>query len=282
MVEVADNGVGIDPEQRDKIFLPFFTTKPTGTGLGMAIVKKIMDLHGGEIEIDSRPGQGTTVRLIIPRAALAPRSQARIGGLVMKRRILIVEDDQIFLRPLQRTLEVEGYEVMVVTQRRGRHRPAQERRRRIWSSPTSDCPAWTASTLVRRLKADHADLAVVVMTAYGTIESAVEAMRLGAADYLVKPFETAEVLMVVRHAIEFQELRAASRATLRRNQEQFTLRNVLRARRPPCRRCSSCCARWPTLDTTVLIHGETGVGKELLARSDPLLGTPGATSPSWP
>lgn len=70
VVEVADNGLGIDPEHREKIFLPFFTTKPTGTGLGMAIVKKIMDLHGGEIEIDSQPGQGTTVRLIFPRVAL--------------------------------------------------------------------------------------------------------------------------------------------------------------------------------------------------------------------
>jgi PAS domain S-box-containing protein len=69
VVEVADNGVGIAPELREKVFLPFFTTKPTGTGLGMAIVKKIMDLHGGEIEIESRPGQGTTVRLSIPRAA---------------------------------------------------------------------------------------------------------------------------------------------------------------------------------------------------------------------
>jgi PAS domain S-box-containing protein len=68
VVEVVDNGVGIAPEFRDKVFLPFFTTKPTGTGLGMAIVKKIMDLHGGDIEIESRPGQGTTVRLSIPRA----------------------------------------------------------------------------------------------------------------------------------------------------------------------------------------------------------------------
>ncbi len=76
VVEVADNGVGIDPDQRDKIFLPFFTTKPTGTGLGMAIVKKIMDLHGGEIEIDSRRGQDTTVRLIIPRAALTAAVKA--------------------------------------------------------------------------------------------------------------------------------------------------------------------------------------------------------------
>jgi len=68
VVEIADNGVGIEPEHREKIFLPFYTTKPTGTGLGMAIVKKIMELHGGEIDIDSVPGRGTTVRLIIPRS----------------------------------------------------------------------------------------------------------------------------------------------------------------------------------------------------------------------
>jgi two-component system sensor histidine kinase HydH len=71
VVEVADNGVGVPPDQRDKIFLPFFTTKPAGTGLGLAIVKKIMDLHGGEIEFDSAPGRGATVRLILPRAAVA-------------------------------------------------------------------------------------------------------------------------------------------------------------------------------------------------------------------
>ena len=71
VVEIADNGVGMAPEHREKIFLPFYTTKPTGTGLGMAIVKKIMDLHGGEIEIDSSPGRGTIVRLVIPRATVA-------------------------------------------------------------------------------------------------------------------------------------------------------------------------------------------------------------------
>jgi signal transduction histidine kinase len=71
VVQVADNGIGMALEQRDRIFLPFYTTKPTGTGLGMAIVKKIMDLHGGEIEVDSTPGHGTTVRLVIPRATVA-------------------------------------------------------------------------------------------------------------------------------------------------------------------------------------------------------------------
>jgi len=71
VIEVEDNGVGMRPEDRDRVFLPFFTTKPTGTGLGMAIVKKIMDLHGGEIEIESAAERGTTIRLVIPRTAAA-------------------------------------------------------------------------------------------------------------------------------------------------------------------------------------------------------------------
>jgi signal transduction histidine kinase len=79
IVEIVDNGPGMTPEQRSKVFRPFFTTKPTGTGLGMPIVKKIMDLHGGEIEIDSTPGRGTIVRLIIPRVAAPTLATAGTG-----------------------------------------------------------------------------------------------------------------------------------------------------------------------------------------------------------
>jgi signal transduction histidine kinase len=70
-VEVTDNGVGIAPEDREKIFLPFFTTKPSGTGLGMSIVKKIVDLHGGDIVIDSASGRGARVRISLPAVGLA-------------------------------------------------------------------------------------------------------------------------------------------------------------------------------------------------------------------
>jgi PAS domain S-box-containing protein len=68
VVEVTDTGEGISGAARGMIFQPFFTTKATGTGLGLVIVKKIMDLHGGQIEIDSTPGRGTSVRLVIPAA----------------------------------------------------------------------------------------------------------------------------------------------------------------------------------------------------------------------
>jgi signal transduction histidine kinase len=72
VVEVVDDGVGIAPEDRDKIFLPFFTTKPAGTGLGMSIVKKIVDLHAGDIVIESAPGRGTRVRISVPAVVVTP------------------------------------------------------------------------------------------------------------------------------------------------------------------------------------------------------------------
>jgi len=77
VVEVIDNGAGIAPEDREKIFLPFFTTKPSGTGLGMAIVKKIVDLHAGEVSVESAPGRGTRVRVSLPAVTIA---QSLAGG----------------------------------------------------------------------------------------------------------------------------------------------------------------------------------------------------------
>ena len=133
-------------------------------------------------------------------------------------------------------------------------------------------PGMDGVELVRQIKAEHPDLAVVVMTAYGTIESAVEAMRLGAEDYLVKPFEAAELLLVIRRAIEFQELKSANRRTIRRNQERFTFGNIVAAS-AGMQAVFDLLRSVVDLDTTVLIHGETGVGKELLARSIHFSGT---------
>ena len=183
----------------------------------------------------------------------------------MKQRLLLVDDDEVFLRPLHRTLEVAGYEVLPV---QSGEEALETLKREDVDVVLTDrrLPGLDGVTLARQLKADHPDLAVVVMTAYGTIESAVEAMRLGAEDYLVKPFEVAEMLLVIRRAIEFQELKSANRRSIRRNQERFTFRNVV-AESALMQSVFETLRSVADLDTTVLIHGETGVGKELLARS---------------
>lgn len=71
-IAVIDRGVGIEPQQRDSIFNPFFTTKPEGVGLGLAIVSKIVDEHGGKITVESEPGKGSVFHVLLPTPADSP------------------------------------------------------------------------------------------------------------------------------------------------------------------------------------------------------------------
>lgn len=74
MIGIADTGCGMDEQVRNRIFEPFFTTKPvgSGTGLGLSICYDIIRKHGGHIEVDSRVGAGTAVRLYLPIRACGP------------------------------------------------------------------------------------------------------------------------------------------------------------------------------------------------------------------
>ncbi|MBI4055909.1 MAG: HAMP domain-containing protein [Elusimicrobia bacterium] len=73
-LEISDTGPGIPAEILDKVFTPFFTTKPSGTGLGLAVVRKVMDRHHGTVEVRSVPGQGTSFTLHLPLPAAAAPS----------------------------------------------------------------------------------------------------------------------------------------------------------------------------------------------------------------
>jgi len=66
--EVRDNGPGMPPEVRERIFTPFFTTREGGTGLGLALVQRVIAAHHGTINVDSAPGKGTTFRIHLPVA----------------------------------------------------------------------------------------------------------------------------------------------------------------------------------------------------------------------
>jgi signal transduction histidine kinase len=66
LLEIRDTGVGIPKDKLDRIFLPFFTTKEKGTGMGLALVHKVVLSHGGRIEVSSQEGRGTIFRIILP------------------------------------------------------------------------------------------------------------------------------------------------------------------------------------------------------------------------
>jgi signal transduction histidine kinase len=80
-IDISDTGPGIPKDVRERIFTPFYTTKARGTGLGLAVVKKVIDRHKGKVDVASEVGQGTTFQLYLPQASrLSPTSGLRSGN----------------------------------------------------------------------------------------------------------------------------------------------------------------------------------------------------------
>jgi signal transduction histidine kinase len=80
VVEISDTGSGIQREYLQRVFDPFFTTKETGLGLGLAICQRIISSFGGEIDVESRPGEGATFRVSLPAASGVRDAVQRLGG----------------------------------------------------------------------------------------------------------------------------------------------------------------------------------------------------------
>ena len=142
---VADSGVGMDAETIEHAFEPFFTTKGPGkgTGLGLATVYGIVTQTGGEISIDSRPGEGSTFRVVLPLspdpAAVPVVREERAVAPTGTEGVLVAEDEQTIRRLVAEVLERSGYKVFaaangdealrLLEQHVRRDRPAAHRRR---------------------------------------------------------------------------------------------------------------------------------------------------------
>jgi signal transduction histidine kinase/ActR/RegA family two-component response regulator len=116
-VEVTDTGIGMDEETRRRCLEPFYTTKgERGTGLGLAMVYGMVQRHSADLEIDSAPGKGTTVRLIFAAAdPLVLPTTARAGEQAALRqlRILVIDDDPMLIKSMRDFLEQDGHRVAV-------------------------------------------------------------------------------------------------------------------------------------------------------------------------
>jgi PAS domain S-box-containing protein len=115
MIEVRDHGVGIPREQRARVFDPYFTTKPKGSGLGLAVVYSIVRNHDGFIDFESEPGEGTVFRVLLPAAVARPKPQAARGpgAIPGQGNILVMDDEEVVLEVMKRMLIHLGYRVAV-------------------------------------------------------------------------------------------------------------------------------------------------------------------------
>jgi DNA-binding NtrC family response regulator len=182
--------------------------------------------------------------------------------------ILLVDDEEGILKTLGRALREEGHEVLAVTRAREAERLLAARSFDLLVVDNR-MPERSGLELIRDLAASTTEgerPSIVMMTAHATVESAIEAMKLGAFDYLQKPFEVDELLVVARRALEHQRLRTQHSYLLSERDEEFNHYGIVgrsRAIQDLIRKLELVAQS----KSTVLVTGETGTGKELAARA---------------
>ncbi len=111
VIAIKDTGCGIDEDDLSKIFQPFYTTKQKGSGLGLFLIKNHLESLGGKIEVESKPGKGTTFKLFIPILSYKKIFNSASAKNVKSAKILLVEDDDESREMIKSFLKKEGYEV---------------------------------------------------------------------------------------------------------------------------------------------------------------------------
>ncbi|MBK9070940.1 MAG: sigma-54-dependent Fis family transcriptional regulator [Myxococcales bacterium] len=178
--------------------------------------------------------------------------------------VLIVDDEPSIVDSLDRTLRREGFTVVTAPHAQ---RALEILRTQPIAVVISDLmmPGMTGLELLRASKAIAPQTEFVVMTAFGTVETAVDAMKEGAYDFVTKPIKRAHVIRIIRNAMDKQSLvmeNRALRAQLAARDHRAMIGSSL-----PWRQCTETASQAAQSDASVLLLGESGTGKELLARA---------------
>jgi len=211
LFHAKDTGTGMTEDARRRAFEPFFTTKATGTGLGLATVRKLADQFDATIEIESELGRGTTFSLSFPQISAPSASKPRtVSGLAddagggeasgVRGRILLVEDDALVRRTLARALAEQGYDVIAVAD-------AGEALAFVAASRAVSCvvsdlsmPGMDGEALSRALSETHPALPMVMIS--GNRAAGAELIAARPRVFLPKPVANEVLFAAIRTLIQ--------------------------------------------------------------------------------
>ena len=203
VLAVSDTGVGMPEEMRRRVFEPFFTSKgPRGTGLGLAVSWGIVTRHGGTIEADSRPGEGTTFRVRLPIPVTLPEVVVGtpVAAAPRAARLLVIEDEPEVQAVLVHMLREAGYAVAAAKDGvEGLEHCDREPVDVVLSDISM--PGISGWDVAARLRARHPHIPIGFVTGWG---DQLDPDRLAAAgvDFVVaKPFQAQDILRHVAHAV---------------------------------------------------------------------------------
>jgi PAS domain S-box-containing protein len=208
VLRVRDTGTGIDEKTRRRIFDPFFTTKEPGRGLGLglSIVHSIVNSHGGSIDVQTRPGAGTTVSLYFPllknyeTAALRSEEKPAMHGTET---ILVVEDEEAIRDTLSDLLSNQGYTVLTAADGIEGLEQVQAHKDEI-HLVLSDLgmPRMNGEQFFTAARKLNPGLKIIITTGYLHSLTKSKLLTLGVTDMIAKPFSTQTLLPAVRRALD--------------------------------------------------------------------------------
>ncbi len=210
---VTDNGIGIAPESLEKIFQPFeqldssLSRQYQGTGLGLSLVKKLVELHGGKIEVESELGRGSRFHFNIPiqkmAGPVAKKATARLVSYDTKptgrgKRILVVDDNQVNLMVQSEYLISKGYQVIEAENGVEALDLAQKQKPHLILMDIQ-MPGMDGFEAIRRLRAlpEFAAIPIIALTALAMPGDRERCLEAGATEYHTKPFSLKGLLATI-------------------------------------------------------------------------------------
>jgi DNA-binding NtrC family response regulator len=182
-----------------------------------------------------------------------------------KARLLVIDDEEIVLKSCRKILEGEGHQVFVALS--GREAFDLLAKEPIDVVITDiKMPGMDGMEVLERMKREYPDILVIMITGYSTVQSAVQAMKLGAFDYIPKPFTPDEVSVVVEKALEKKSLIYENIYLRKELEAKYGFENIIGSS-PKMEEVYKLIRKVAPTDSTVLIRGESGTGKELIARA---------------
>ncbi len=207
-LSVEDNGTGMDAGTRERALEPFFTTKEgeQGTGLGLSMVFGIVQLHKGSVDIESEPGKGARVSLLLPRGTDAapgpspPPTRERLGG---DETILYIEDEELLRRVMVQWLEKLGYTVLAASDGLAGIETFERGEGTIDAVVLDNkMPGLSGREVLERIRARSPETPVILTSGYFTDLDPEDLVARGASDVLPKPYEPSELSRRLRALLD--------------------------------------------------------------------------------
>ncbi|MGA9057572.1 MAG: sigma-54 dependent transcriptional regulator [Terriglobia bacterium] len=179
--------------------------------------------------------------------------------------ILIVEDELKMARLLELNLAEEGYSTLAAQDAETGLRLLRQEKIDLVLTDLK-LPRMDGLEFLQAVKRSNAQIPVILMTAYGTVETAIEAMKAGASDYVLKPFSMEEIKLIIHKELDVRRLREENRDLREALGERYRFENIV-ARSSKMQEVLAVVERVAPTNSTVLLGGESGVGKDMIARA---------------